>query len=508
MTFPDSLLHLALESADLGVWRLDLTRDQEMLRSLRHDQMFGYDTLQPSWGLERALAHILDEDRHILVQAFERAIKDGHLACEFRVRWPDGSIHWIAPRGRTDYENGEARYVTGIVSDVTARKRAEEDDLQQSKMIAIGQLTAGIAHDFNNVLQGIGGAFDLIEKKAAAGTLEGVTAVTRLGTGLVDRASRMTHRLLAFSRRSPLAPRAIALEKRLPEIAALLRPTATQHVTVTCDIEPGLCAHVDDAHLETAVLNLLVNARDASPRGGRIHLAARRASGLPSHDDAPRLVLSVSDEGTGIAADDLPHVFEPFFTTKPAGTGTGLGLSQVHGFAHQSGGHVDVESALHQGTTVRVYLPVCALPDEPIACAQVVHRPPGAARILLVDDEPGVLDTLAVTLRDQGHEVITAHHAEDAQAAWRAHAPFSALITDIGLPGPMDGCALAHWARAEIPDLPVVLITGYAGTPLDDRLPRHAEVLVKPFALSALRTLLKRWFRERADRADGVRWSG
>jgi CheY-like chemotaxis protein len=257
----------------------------------------------------------------------------------------------------------------------------------------------------------------------------------------------------------------------------------------------------DPSAISSALMNLCVNALDAMPEGGCLRLATRSGMGGIAE-------LVVEDSGHGMAPEVLARALEPFFTTKPAGTGTGLGLSQVHGFAHQSGGHVDVESALHQGTTVRVYLPVCALPDEPIACAQVVHRPPGAARILLVDDEPGVLDTLAVTLRDQGHEVITAHHAEDAQAAWRAHAPFSALITDIGLPGPMDGCALAHWARAEAPDLPVVLITGYAGTPLDDRLPRHAEVLVKPFALSALRTLLTRWFRERADRADGVRWSG
>ncbi|KJV34761.1 PAS domain-containing hybrid sensor histidine kinase/response regulator [Luteibacter yeojuensis] len=486
---PHALLQLALESADLGVWRLDLVNDVELLRSLRHDQMFGYRDLQPRWNLAVALEHIVEDDRPILARAFERARDEGCLACEFRVRWPDGSIHWIAPRGRTEYENGVARYVTGIISDVTARRRADEEDLQHNKLVAMGQLTAGIAHDFNNVLQGMGGAFDLIEQKANLSTVEGIAPIARLGAGLVERASRMTHRLLAFSRRSPLAPGPVNLNGRLPEIAALLRPTASQHVNVSVSVEGDLCALADDAQLETALLNLLVNARDASPRDGYISVSAAsvNADGETPPSAHRLLCISVTDRGSGIAPDDLQRVFEPFFTTKSAGTGTGLGLSQVHGFAHQSGGRIEVESALNQGTTVRLYLPECganendAVPSTP---GPVV--PPPGVRILLVDDEPQVLAMLAAALREQGHEVITAIDAVSALRAWRAHAPLALLVTDIGLPGSMDGCELARWCRSEEPELPVILITGYAGETLKGRIPKAAQVLVKPFSTSTL----------------------
>lgn len=485
---PHALLQLALESADLGVWRLDLAEDAELLRSLRHDQMFGYSDRQAHWSLAVALSHVVEDDQAILIEAFDRARREGVFACEVRVRWPDGSIHWIAPTGRTEYEDGEARYVTGIVADVTARRRAEEDQRQQSKLVAIGQLTAGIAHDFNNVLQGIGGAFDLIEQKVSPLEAAGIAPLAKLGAGLVERASRMTHRLLAFSRRSPLAPGPVNLNRRLPEIAALLRPTAAQHVDVAVRVEEELCAWVDDAQLETAVLNLLVNARDASPRDGRIALTAspvhsEQDSSVP---DACLVCIAVVDHGAGIAPQNLTRVFEPFFTTKAAGAGTGLGLSQVHGFAHQSGGRIEVESALEQGTSVRLYLPRCSAADErTVPQRREVTAPEPRARILLVDDEPDVLTMLATALRDRGHEVITATNAPTALEAWRMHASLAVMITDIGLPGAMDGCELAQWCRSEEPDLPVILITGYAGETLKGRIPSRAQVLVKPFTTAA-----------------------
>ncbi|KWT13229.1 PAS domain-containing hybrid sensor histidine kinase/response regulator [Pseudomonas amygdali] len=499
---PTHLLQLALQSADLGVWMLDLERDQEVLRSLRHDQIFGYETLQPQWGLEIALTHIVEEDRHILTDAFERARTVGSLSCEFRVRWPDGSIHWVSPLGRTEFsEGGIPLRVSGVVADITVRKQMEAESLQRSKMAAIGELTAGIAHDFNNILQGLGVSFELISNLARSGRFSAVPERARRGQELVQRAAMITHRLLAFSRRSPLTPCALDLASRLPDIVSLLRPTAEHHVNVTVWVSPNLPAiHVDSAQFEAAILNLLVNARDASPRGGNIEVTAQQAQDMTLAVDDDKTyqsfaLIEVMDQGSGIPLEQLDQVFEPFFTTKPIGAGTGLGLSQVYGFANQSGGKVDLDSVLGVGTRVRMWLPfessdsstdaVVETLSPSLEQSSVIDKPTG--RILLVDDEFEVRETMATWLKQLGHEVIVASDASGALERMREAAEsFDLMISDIGLTGPMDGCELAYQCRVLYDDMPVLLVTGYAGDDLEKRLPPDTLVLDKPFDMPKL----------------------
>lgn len=499
---PAQLLQLALTSADLGVWMLDLESDLEILRSLRHDQIFGYSSLQPRWGLEVALAHVIEEDRHILTDAFEQARTLGEMNCEFRVLWPDGSIHWISPLGRTEFsENGTPLRVCGVVADITARKCLEAESLHKSKMAAIGELSAGIAHDFNNVLQGIGVSLELISNLAETKRCSAVPERARRANELVQRAAKITHRLLAFSRRSPLAPCAFDLSSRLPGIVSLLRPTAGHHINITVQVSPDLpCIHVDIAQFEAALLNLLVNARDASPRGGLIEVKASKALEVPIDLDIDELhpgyvLIEVLDQGIGIPPEQLTHVFEPFFTTKPVGAGTGLGLSQVYGFAHQSGGSIALESVPGVGTRVRLWLPLDHSDSGPDAVLEMptysVHylseEEQPRIRILLVDDEPQVSETIAIWLMQLGHEVIVASDGATALKYLQgSREPFALVISDIGLSSDMDGCELSHQCKILYPNLPVLLVTGYAGTDLKQRLPHQASVLVKPFDMPTL----------------------
>jgi signal transduction histidine kinase len=492
-SFPPELLHLALQSADLGIWQLDLRSDEETLRSLRHDQMFGYDVLQPRWSMAIALQHVVEEDRDVFASAFRTALTAGTLQCEVRVRWPDGSIHWIAPLGRTEFsEEGQPLRMCGVVADITARRQLETQALQKSKLSAIGELTAGIAHDFNNVLQGLAGSFDLLNVFIAKGRLDECGRLASRGTELVSRAARMTHRLLAFSRRAPLNPRAVDLAQRLPAIAALMRPVAGQHSPVDVSVEAALPAvHVDDAQLEVALLNLLINARDASRGKGRIQLRARRTlhpgdlhESLPASAYRGFALIEVTDAGIGIPPDSLERVFEPFFTTKPQVAGTGLGLSQVYGYVNQSGGAIDVASVIGVGTRVRLWLPLEAgelAAVEVAAPADAVSPRSRPAVVLLVDDEPHVREPLAELLRESGHEVTAVASAAEAMTMLDSRTDWDLIVSDIGLEGPTDGCELARQCHGRLPEVPVLLITGYAGDDLDTRLPRDTTVLVKPF---------------------------
>jgi PAS domain S-box-containing protein len=505
---PPQLLQLALTSADLGVWMLDLERDQEMLRSLRHDQIFGYSNLQPRWGLEIALAHVIEEDRHILIGAFEQARTLGEMSCEFRVRWPDGSIHWISPLGRTEFsENGTPLRVCGVVADITARKSLEAELLHKSKMAAVGELSAGIAHDFNNVLQGIGVSLELISNLAETKRCSAIPERARRANELVQRAAKITHRLLAFSRRSPLAPCAFDLASRLPGIVSLLRPTAGHHINVSVQVSPDLPnIHVDIAQFEAALLNLLVNARDASPRGGMIEVKASKALEVPIDLDIDELhpgyaLIEVLDQGVGILPEQLTQVFEPFFTTKPVGAGTGLGLSQVYGFAHQSGGSISLESVPGIGTRALLWVPLDQSDSEPDTVLETakysVHQlsedEQPRIRILLVEDESHVSETIAMWLMQLGYEVIVASDGDTAlEYLQGSREQFALMISDIGLSSHMDGCELAHQCKNLYPSLPILLITGYAGIDLKQRLPQQTEVLVKPFDMHTLISTIKK----------------
>jgi PAS domain S-box-containing protein len=462
------------------------------------------------------LGAVHPDDRASAVAAWAVAEATGLLEVDYRVRHAaTGRYDWFQTRALpVRGEGGETIEWVGTSTDVTdqmlarevlARGRGElealvaartaelmaaEETLRQvQKMEAVGQLTGGIAHDFNNMLQGVAGGLDMARRRIEQGRAEEAGRYLDASRTAVGRAAGLTRRLLAFARRQRLERRAVDPDGLVAGMADLIRRTMGPAIGVELRLRDGtgsvLC---DPNELESALLNLCINARDAMPGGGRLAIGTERAR-LAAADlrgeeaePGPYLVLSVTDTGTGMPPEVLDRVFEPFFTTKPLGEGTGLGLSQVWGFARQSGGLVRIESAPGAGTTARLLLPVHNIPAASAPREEPV--PPRAApgmTVLLVDDEEGVRRTAADRLRDLGHTVVEAADGPEALRMMVGTRP-DLLVTDVGLPNGMNGRQVAEAARERIPGLPVLFITGYAGTVL----PPGVEVIAKPFDLDTL----------------------
>jgi PAS domain S-box-containing protein len=412
--------------------------------------------------------------------------------------------------------------IVAAINDITARRRAEEalraaeERLRQSeKMEAIGQLTGGVAHDFNNMLQGIGGCLDMMERRIAQDRTAEAARYLPPARQAIDRAAHLTHRMLAFARRQALQPRALDPDDLLRGMEELLRRTLGPGVELRLSLHDGIWLILCDPHqMETALLNVAINARDAMPGGGLLHIATADHIVAPddAQDDAPAgpyVAISVTDSGTGMAPAVMERMFDPFFTTKPIGLGTGLGLSQVYGFVRQSGGFVRVQSAPGEGTTVTLHLPRHALaaeagPAAPNAAAAdpaAAHTGAEGAQVLLVEDDPQVRMVVSEVLHDLGCTVL---EANDGIAGWhiaQSSAPIDLLVTDVGLPG-MNGRQLADAARGVRPDLKVLIITGYAGTALADlELPPGMVLLSKPFTVPDLNAAIVALLHDTMDNA-------
>ncbi|MFF7107935.1 ATP-binding protein [Pseudomonas sichuanensis] len=388
-----------------------------------------------------------------------------------------------------------------------ALMQAEERLRQSQKMEAVGQLTGGLAHDFNNLLGNISGALELLGQRIEAGRLGDAERYLAEAQGAARRAAALTHRLLAFSRRQTLEPRSVDVNALMHGLSELVRRTAGPGIVLQTaggkDLWPAL---VDVGQLENVLLNLCLNARDAMPDGGRITLQVDNCSldgkaasdcELPAGD---YLCLSVSDTGVGMPPEVLAHVFEPFFTTKPIGQGTGLGLSMIYGFVQQSGGQVRIESRVGQGTTVFLYLPrhhgEVPLPQQP---AQPVAVGGGQGEtILLVEDEPALRMLTAEVLTELGYQVLEAADSIAGLKILRSTAHLDLLVTDVGLPGGMNGRQMAEAALQWRPSLKTLFITGYVqhlGS--DAPLAPGMQVLTKPFAHEALSTRVRAMLESR-----------
>jgi Signal transduction histidine kinase regulating C4-dicarboxylate transport system len=372
---------------------------------------------------------------------------------------------------------------------IAGRVEAEEQLRQAQKLEAVGQLTAGIAHDFNNILTVVIGNLDLVGRRVAReGNPAAARAVDAAMTG-ARKAATLTHRLLAFARKQPLNPTRIDVSALALELVELLGRTLGESVTVQVEGEPGIWpVHADANQLENVLVNLALNSRDAMPDGGTVRVSMRNlhmdTAGLPDGLEGDFVAISVSDDGEGMTPQILERAFEPFFSTKGVGKGSGLGLSQVYGFAKQSGGDVTMDSAVGAGTTVTLYLPRSVAATEEATVPEASVRSGRGETVLLVEDNREIRTFGAMSLRDLGFRVLEAGDAMEALGTV-ASSPVDIVVTDIGLPH-VDGLELARRIKVTRPDMPVLFITGYGD---DGDIAGEfgaAHVMFKPFTYSAV----------------------
>jgi PAS domain S-box-containing protein len=411
---------------------------------------------------------------------------------DIRIRTPDGSYRAYS---WTCVVEADGIWVSG--RDITRRRELEEQLRQSQKMEAVGQLTGGIAHDFNNLLTIIGSAADMMRRRDI--TDERRSRYVGAIAETVDRASKLTGQLLAFARRQPLKPEVVDVSTQVPVVVELVRPLLGSRIDIDLGgTEKPLFTRVDVSQFETAVVNLLLNARDAMDGEGRIKIALRQTELLPSiGGEAGReggfLQITIADSGKGIAADQIGQVFEPFFTTKEVGRGTGLGLSQVYGFARQSGGNVEVRSKLGEGAAFSIYLPRTTSVD--IAPDEIgPEKSPALAkgmRVLVVEDDERVGEFSTETLRDLGHEPVLVRSGDDAlKKLAQDDLSFDVVFSDVMMAG-MSGLDLAKRLRDQYPGLPVLLTSGYS-----DVVAREGSfgfpLLKKPYSVEALSRALRK----------------
>lgn len=375
------------------------------------------------------------------------------------------------------------------------RAHTEEALRQAQKMEAVGQLTGGIAHDFNNMLTGITGAIDVLRRRISTGRLDDLDRFMDAASSSAHRAAALTARLLAFSRRQSLDSRATDVNALITSLEELLHRTMSERIEVSIKLAADIPAAVVDMNqLESAVLNLAINARDAMPDGGTLlvetsvaHLGESDCADQPDFMPGDYVVVTVSDTGVGMDAATLDKVFEPFFTTKPIGQGTGLGLSMVYGFVKQSNGCVRIQSEVDMGTAVSICLPVAdraAAPD--VVTPAAVHHGDGET-VLLVEDDASVRLLVSDVLGELGYKAVEAAEPYAAIRLLESGARFDLMITDVGLPS-MNGRQLADIARLHLPDLPILFITGYAQNAATraDFLGPNMQMIGKPFQIEFL----------------------
>jgi len=486
-------LHVALDAASMGSWDIDLTTGF-MGRSSRFEEILGIDGHASGLRIETMLEYFIDEDRADVLAAFNAAKMHERLDIEKRVRRVnDGATRWVHMTGRTYYREGTPVRIAGIVSDVTDRRLMDAQLRHAQKMEAIGQLTGGVAHDFNNLLMVIGGSLELLDGRIPNDprTQRHLDAA-KLG---VTRGQKLNEQLLAFSRHQDLRVEPVCVHDRLETIRVLLDHAIGETIEVDIRDSPDRPHCLTDPHqLETAILNLAINARDAMPNGGRLTLSihSQHISALPRESldikSGNYIVIEVSDTGSGMPPEVVERVFEPFFTTKGVGHGTGLGLSQVYGFAKQSGGFVSIDSVLDRGTTVRIHLP-CV--DAPLVAAEMaVERQESAKNqgtVLLIEDDENVRDVTRSMLEELGYTVKSASNAQIALDLLRDDVAVDLIFSDVIMPGGMNGAQLAKLIQAEYPTIPIVLCSGYTAQHLSAELSlSDIRCLRKPYSITEL----------------------
>lgn len=444
------------------------------------------------------------------------AIRDGQsLTVVLRNYRKDGTmfLNELAIAPVLDGAGGVTHFI-GVQTDITERRQTEEQLFQAQKMEATGQLTGGVAHDFNNLLTVILGNLQMLSR-----SLNDERNLERLETALraVKRGSELTKRLLAFSRQQVLTPQVLRINDLIGEMENLLRLTMGENVDVVLELASDvLRVNVDAAQLESALLNMALNARDAMPLGGRLVIEtsnrtfdekyAAQHTGVRAGE---HVMLSISDTGTGISSEDIEKIFEPFFTTKDVGAGSGLGLSMVYGFVKQSGGNVTVYSEEGQGTCVKIYFPAAEGMESAVRAAGLAEDTLslGDETILVVEDDEDVRKTAASLLGDLGYKVLQAVNGVDALAVLDQHKDIDLLFTDVVMPGGMNGAELGRKVLDLLPDTLIVYTSGYTENTIvhGGVLDEGTEWLGKPYSNEELAQKIRQTLDTNRERGTGVK---
>jgi PAS domain S-box-containing protein len=462
-------------------WSLDATRGKNLLDFItEEDRKVGAAALLTL----SSQGSLRDQQLSVLTQAGERR-----------------QIVWSFVR--------ENETIYGFGRDVTEQRSAEEALRQSQKMEAVGQLTGGIAHDFNNLLQGITGSLDLVQKRIAQGRLSELDRFVSGAMTSANRASALTHRLLAFSRRQPLDPRPVRANPLVSSMEDLLRRTLGEGIELELVLAGGLwLTRCDPNQLESAILNLAINARDAMPAGGKLvietcnaHLDSRYSAQQREVRAGQYVCICVTDTGTGMSADVAARAFEPFFTTKPIGQGTGLGLSMIYGFARQSEGYAKIYSELGKGTTLKIYLPRyrgVAPQEEDLPYLSDEHAAEAGETVLVVEDEPVVRGLIVEVLNDLGYRALEAADGPTGLEILQSKRRIDLLVTDVGLPG-LNGRQVADAGRQLRPGLQVLFMTGYAENAAlaSGFLEPGMQMVTKPFAMEVLASRIREMIKSK-----------
>jgi len=505
----DAALIQAQKLAKLGYYRWSKPLQRIVSCNDEYLQILGLPSKSMADNLKGMEPYLHPDDRERIVRAHRDAEAGGKSAAlEFRIIGADGTMRHLRDLNEPEPNpGGPTETWFGTVQDITELKQREEELARQHRLTAIGELSGGVAHDFNNLMAVIAGSLELIQDRIKGD--EAVAALVQSGLAAVERGAELTQRLLAFSRKQPLTPRRIDLNSLIGELMGIL--PRVLGATIKVGFEPGAALWptlVDPGQLQTALINLAVNARDAMPEGGSLTIATsnrpldqtytQHAGDLQPGD---YVQLSLNDTGEGMPPEVAKRAFEPFFTTKPVGKGTGLGLSMVFGFVKQSGGHVELHSEQGVGTTVRLLLPRASHVET--EAEKALHRPAsspvaaGTGVVLLVEDEPAVRETTRRILNDLGYRVIEAPSGPQAIAMLEKGEPADVLFTDVILPQGMNGVEIMRQALRIRPNLKVLFASGYTKDILihEARLGADVTLLQKPYRkrqlAQALKTLLE-----------------
>lgn len=432
--------------------------------------LFVSDSITPMTGFapmrfvdepEIGLGRIHPDDVSAVADCLMAASQTGAYACEYRWLCADGNYRVFLDQGvLAPRHDGDGMEIIGTILDVTDRRSLEEQLTQARKMEAVGQLTGGVAHDFNNLLTVVLGNADILLRRGLSDDKQ--TRQVGAIRQAAERGQTLTRQLLAFSRRQQLNPVVIELNALVRDFAPLLQQAVGEGVTLDLALsDAAVCAHVDPTHLENALLNLAVNARDAMAREGT--LSIRVDAGTEVNQAEGSVLIAVSDTGGGMAPEVAARIFEPFYTTKDVGKGSGLGLSQVYGFVRQSGGEVTVDTALGRGAAFTLSLPRSAERAESRSQAEPEMLAQASERVLIVEDDPEVLNLCADLLESQGYRCDTAANAAEALDRLEGSGPYDLLFSDVVMPGGMTGIQLARKAVERFPRMHILLTSGYVG---------------------------------------------